>query len=194
VNRNTNLLPKSGAAFLFNDFLSVKESDSFFEILKNEIVWKQQEIVLFGKKRLQPRLTSFYGERNKTYKYSGLQMVPNEWNTPLSDLRKRIEAFTKQNFTSVLLNYYRNENDSMGWHRDNEKELGEFPYIASLSLGAERFFLFREYLNKKNKIKLNLKSGSLLIMQNETQTYWEHSLPKTKTSGERINLTFRKIY
>jgi alkylated DNA repair dioxygenase AlkB len=191
-NISSSILPHDGDVVFYPHFFSAKESDLYFATLLEDINWKQEPIQIFGKQVLQPRLTAWYGDSNKTYSYSGITMQPQAWINPLTAIKQKIEIITGVQFTSALLNRYRNGQDSMGWHRDNEKELGNQPVIASASFGNDRIFQFRNYNNKTEKTALVLTHGSLLVMRGQTNTYWEHQVPKTKqTAGERINLTFR---
>ncbi len=189
-----NILPFDGEVYYYQDFFSQEVADRFFAQLKNEINWQQEAIKIFGKKVMQPRLTAWYGDEGKSYSYSGITMQPNKWTEPLLLIKQQVETVAPVCFNSALLNYYRHQKDSMGWHRDNEKELGIHPVIASVSLGAARKFQLRRY-QKKDIIKsIELIHGSLLLMQGATQHYWEHQLPKTtRQTGERINITFRVI-
>ncbi|MCK6598647.1 MAG: alpha-ketoglutarate-dependent dioxygenase AlkB [Bdellovibrionaceae bacterium] len=193
----TNLLPSRGIVFFVENFFSTKESKNYFSSLQKEIMWDQKHIVLFGKRVLQPRLTAWYGDNDKSYRYSGVTLTPTPWTKNLLEIKHKIEStytYGSWKFTSVLLNQYRNGQDSMGWHRDNEKELGLNPTIASISLGATRKFLLRDREKKEKPIAINLPSGSLVIMAGETQKFWEHCIPKTTQEvGSRINLTFRNI-
>jgi alkylated DNA repair dioxygenase AlkB len=189
-----NLLPQDGEVYFYPDFFSKEESDQLFIKLQNEVNWKQEPIKIFGKEILQPRLTAWYGEENKPYSYSGITMVPTQWTPTLLLIKERIEKVSDSRFTSALLNFYRNQQDSMGWHRDNEKELGPDPIIGSVSFGENREFQFRHYYDKTLKKALLLTHGSFLLMRGNTQHFWEHALPKrSRTMGGRINLTFRKI-
>lgn len=189
-----NLLPKDGEVHFYPDFLNKEESDQLFQHLQDNIEWKQEPISIFGKQVLQPRLTAWYGDSSKPYSYSGITMHPRPFTQALLNVKERLETISKHVFTNVLLNFYRNQQDSMGWHRDNEKELGPNPVIASISLGQEREFQLRHYYEKQLKKNLLLTHGSLLLMQGTTQHYWEHALPKrSRQLGPRINLTFRKI-
>jgi alkylated DNA repair dioxygenase AlkB len=121
-------------------------------------------------------------------------MFPNKWNSLLTYIKEKVEDFMKVKFTTVLLNYYRDGNDSNGWHADNEKELGKNPIIASVSFGAKRVFQMKHNSIKEQKFKIELEHGSLLIMKGTTQHFWKHQIPKsTKNVGPRINLTFRII-
>lgn len=189
-----NLLPFDGEAFLFPEFISSKDSDLFFEKLQNNIQWKQVPIKIFGKDIMQPRLTALYGNPSIPYGYSGIKMTPFPFTVELSIIRDLIQDIAETEFTHVLLNYYRDGQDSMGWHRDNEPELGQNPTIASVSFGQSREFQMRYYSDKKQKVSCELTSGSLLLMQGSTQHFWEHQIPKRKRiHGGRINLTFRKV-
>ena len=165
-----------------------------FEKLKNEIPWQQDDIKVFGKTYPQPRLTSLFGNEGKPYSYSNIVMQPNPWNTLLIFIKNEIEEACHENFSTVLLNLYRNGKDSNGWHADNEKELGRNPAIASVTFGAERIFHLQHNSIVDAKLKITLENGSLLVMKGETQHFWKHQIPKTsKEIGERINLTFRSI-
>lgn len=177
----------------YPNFLNKDESDFYFETFLKEIEWKHEEIKLFGKKIFQPRLTAFYGDDDISYAYSGIKMNANSWTQNLNNLKNKINTQFNQSFNSCLMNLYRNEKDSMGWHQDNEKELGDKPFIASLSLGETRKFQLKK-IETNEKMELNLDHGSLLIMKNELQNNWKHQIPKEKTLKDiRINITFRKI-
>ncbi len=191
---NENLLPHQGTMHYFDAFFKKAVADQYFKLLKNEVPWKQEPIKLFGKSIMQPRLTALFGDPDKPYGYSGIKMIPLDWTDFLAEIKERIEYQAKVNFTHVLLNYYRNGTDSMGWHRDNEPVLGKNPTIASVTFGAVREFQVRDYEKKKTKLKVPLGHGSLLLMGGSSQHHWEHQIPKiTKPVGTRINLTFRKI-
>ena len=193
-NSSENLLPFDGETRYYGKFLYKSEADIFFEKLKSQIKWRQEPILLFGKSIMQPRLTALYGNTEKPFGYSGIIMQPFEWTELLLEIKNRVEEKAKTDFTHVLLNYYRDGKDSMGWHRDNEAILGQKPTIASVSFGEIREFQIRHYREKKFKLKFPLDHGSLLIMSGNSQHHWEHQVPKTsKTLGPRINLTFRKI-
>lgn len=184
-----NLLPFDGEVLFYANFIG----NEYFELLKSEINWKQEGMKMYGKEVLFPRLTAWYAEEGKTYKYSGLVNIPQEFTPNLLKIKEMVELKTGKKFNSALLNYYRNGQDSMGWHSDDEPELGKNPVIASVSLGAERKFQFKHKDMPKLLININLSSGSLLLMQGTTQHNWLHQVPKIKTSGERINITFRWI-
>ena len=166
---------------------------TLLQAMIEDSAWRQEEITVYGKPYLQPRLSAWYGEL--AYSYSGIRLEPLPWTPTLLDIKLRVEALVDHEFNSVLLNYYRDQNDSMGMHSDDERELGAQPVIASLSLGEERSFLLKHRSRKDLKtVKLALSAGSLLLMQGETQQYWRHGINKERQPcGPRINLTFRSI-
>ena len=174
-------------------FFSKEESDAYFNRLMEEVNWQQESIKMFGRQLPMPRLTAWYGD--KGYTYSGLHNKPQPWLPVLQELRERVEQATGDKYNSVLLNLYRSGQDSMGWHSDDEVELGQEPSIASLSFGGERKFSFRHRTDKSIKpVSINLCYGSLLLMRGPTQHHWQHRVSKTaKTVAPRINLTFRKV-
>lgn len=183
-----------GELSLYADFLTTKEAYNLFDILLNNLDWAEESINMFGKSILVPRLVCWYGDDNAIYRYSGIKHTPLPWTKPLSELKSKVEAVTQRKFNSVLGNLYRNENDSMGWHSDNEKELGNEPFIASLSLGEERLFKLKHKVTKE-QLKITLPSGSLAIMSGQFQHNWQHCIPKsTAPKKPRINLTFRYVY
>ena len=185
---------KDGELYYNRFFFNNIESKKYFNILRKEIQWQQDNIKIFGKIYPQPRLTALYANNNKSYSYSNITMHPTLFTPTLFEIKSKIEKQINLNFTSCLLNLYRDGNDSNGWHADNEKELGLNPTIASLSFGAERIFQMKHRNSKKEKVKINLTNGSLLVMKGRTQHHWLHQIPKTKKEvGERINLTFRII-
>jgi alkylated DNA repair dioxygenase AlkB len=175
-------------------FMDNKQADYYYEHLLAQVRWEQYHIKMFGKTLPQPRLTAWYGENGAAYSYSGIQLIPLPFTAELLSLKNSIEAYTKQEFNSVLLNLYRNQQDSMGWHSDDEKELGDFPFIASLSLGSSRIFQLKHKVDKLLKGKIELSHGSLLCMGGPMQSFWQHAVPKSNIPcGPRINLTFRQI-
>lgn len=191
---HVNLLPIPGEALFLPEFFTDEESNQYFTELTTGVHWKQEPIKIFGKTVLQPRFTAFYGDDQISYSYSGITMNAMPWTATLLKIRDKIEQKYNAKFNACLLNHYRDGNDSMGWHRDNEKNLGSYPLIASVSFGAHRIFQFRRYVEKMPIISVDLSHGSVLIMKGETQHYWEHRLPKTvKVTEPRINLTFRHI-
>lgn len=186
-------LPNAEVVYIPN-FYFPKKANTYFKILKETIKWQQDNITVFGKTYKQPRLTALYSSNEQTYTYSNITMIPKRFSKELLSIKQDIEEIACHQFTTVLLNLYRNGNDSNGWHADNEKELGKNPVIASLSLGALRVFQFKHRTLKDQKHKFILEHGSLLLMKGEMQHHWLHQVPKTKKDiGERINLTFRRI-
>lgn len=185
-------LNKTALLRYYSGFIPSKECTDLQQRWTDELHWVQSKIKLFGKQRAIPRLNAWYGE--KPYSYSGVNFTAKAWTPELLDIKQRIEALTQSQFNSVLANCYRDGQDCMGWHSDDEKSLGENPLIASVSLGATRRFLIRNKSNKTDKHELTLEHGSLLLMLGTTQTDWQHSIPRTKKcQDERINLTFRTI-
>ncbi|MEZ4725320.1 MAG: alpha-ketoglutarate-dependent dioxygenase AlkB [Candidatus Kapaibacterium sp.] len=178
----------------FEDVFEKFDCIRYFQLLINGINWQQDEIIMFGKKVKVPRLTAWYANPNVNYRYSGLLLTPNKWTDELIEIKEITEKISNHKFNSVLLNYYRGGSDSMGWHSDDEKELGTNPTIASVTFGYPRRFLYREKNNHNNKFDIELKDGSLLLMKGDFQEKYQHSVPKTaKAVGERLNLTFRTI-
>ncbi len=165
-------------------------ADVFARLLA-ETDWREETVVIYGKRHLQPRLSAWYGE--KAYAYSGLRLQPTPFTPLLLTLRDAVEDATGHAFNSVLLNYYRNERDSMGLHSDDEPELGPRPAIVSLSFGEARTFILK-HKHTRQTVRVPLTDGSLLLMAGDTQQYWLHGINKmTKSLQGRINLTFRKI-
>lgn len=189
------ILPLPDAIFEFYpNFFSKEEADILFEKLVNETPWQHDEITIFGKKILQPRLTCLFGNEGKPYSYSGLTMQPQPWNSTIMHIKNEIEVLCNENFTTVLANLYRNEKDSNGWHADNERELGRNPTIASVSFGEERQFQLKHISDNTIKLSLNLNHGSLLLMKEGSQIHYKHQIPKaSQPKKSRINLTFRTI-
>jgi alkylated DNA repair dioxygenase AlkB len=184
---------QDGEYLYMPNFFNKQKSDYFFKSLFEKIDWKQEEMNMYGKVLKFPRLTAWYGDNNKPYSFSGINLNPTIWTDDLLKIKNIIEPKCNGTFNSVLLNLYRNGNDSISWHTDAEKELGENPLIASVNFGATRKFQLR-HKKTKEKIEIELKHGSLLIMRGSLQHFWQHQVPKTKKMvGKRINLTFRII-
>ena len=180
----------------FQKFFSREKSLFFLSKLTDTIKWKQNTIKMYGKENPVPRLESWYGDPGKSYAYSGIRMEPNPWTDELKEIKRSIEAEVEIIFNSVLINYYRDGQDRVAWHSDDEKELGKNPVIGSVSFGAERTFKLRHKQYKENNLKQSivLKNGSFLLMKGATQHHWMHEIPRTaKPIGPRINLTFRVI-
>ena len=190
-----NLLPFDGEVYLYPRLFDFSESAELFRCLAREVPWKQEPIRIFGREIMQPRLTAWYGDPGKSYTYSGITMQPYSWTDDLLFIKDRVEGVAGHGFTSALLNFYRDGQDSMGWHRDAEKELGPRPVIGSVSFGAPRTFCLKHIREKEAKVRVVLESGSFLLMRGATQHHWLHSIPKEAgAEGGRINLTFRTIY
>ena len=191
-----DLLPiPDGEVLYAPSFLTPTDADAYLQRFLDGIAWEQHQLAFFGRQLPAPRLSAWYGQPEAHYTYSGLRLNPQPWTESLSMLKSQIEVFADATFNSVLLNQYRNGQDSMGWHCDDEPELGIEPTIASLSLGGERAFHLRHKQRKDlETVKLLLGHGSLLIMRGATQTHWKHQLPKTKQALRcRLNLSFRLI-
>jgi alkylated DNA repair dioxygenase AlkB len=187
-------MPEADVSYL--DRLPLAEPDA--QVLRRliaEVPWRSEEVAVWGRRMPQPRLTAWYGDSGARYAYSGLWLDPLPWTPMLRDIKTRIEDAVGSTFNSVLLNYYRDHLDSIGFHSDNEPELGERPVIASLSLGAERTFTLKHKAAKGAKPHhLRLASGSLLLMKGDTQRNWRHGISKeNRPCGPRVNLTFRTI-
>jgi alkylated DNA repair dioxygenase AlkB len=179
---------------LYPNFIARDKAQEYFDLLYAQTPWRNDPITVFGKTHPQPRLTALYGHEGKPYAYSNVVMKPHPWTPLLTYLKEEVEQIAHTQFTTVLLNLYRNGQDSNGWHADNEKELGRNPVIASLSFGAERAFHLQHNTLREEKLKIPLTAGSLLLMQGTTQHYWKHQIPKTaRPVGPRINLTFRTL-
>ncbi|MFT6779277.1 MAG: alkylated DNA repair dioxygenase AlkB [Paraglaciecola sp.] len=178
----------------YPNFISPAHSVPIMQALQQSLDWRQEQITLYGKTHNVPRLQAWYGDKNTGYQYSNLTMCPLPWVPVLLALKQKCESASKSRFNSVLANLYRHGQDGMGRHADNEPELGQQPVIAALSFGEVRNVDF--YHNQtKNKVRLPLDNGSLLIMGGDTQTYWQHGVAKTKKSlAARINLTFRYVH
>jgi alkylated DNA repair dioxygenase AlkB len=176
-------------------FDSVKASRLFEQLSAPGLIPWRQDVIRIGARRIPiPRLNAWYGDAS--YAYSGIQLEPLLWIEPLLEIRQRVEVAADTCFNSVLLNLYRDENDSVSWHADDERELGPDPVIGSVSLGESRLFELRpKKARTGERRRLMLEGGSLLIMGKGVQRHYEHRLPKCKTpAGGRINLTFRYVH
>jgi len=175
-------------------YLAAADADHLLVTLRKTLSWRSDSVRLFGREHRIPRLHQWYGDIGTEYRWSGLTMSPLPWAPALEALRHRLEQDLRQSFNSVLANLYRDGNDSMGWHADNEPELGPQPVIASLSLGAVRDLQLRRSGDTRVASTIPLTHGSLLLMQGDTQRNWQHALPRRRPVREpRINLTFRLI-
>ncbi|MFD2095232.1 alpha-ketoglutarate-dependent dioxygenase AlkB family protein [Corallincola platygyrae] len=179
--------------WLVDQWCADSESVNIMNRLQSELDWNQPEITLFGRSNPIPRLQAWYGDAGTRYRYSGMTMQPEPWQPTLLALKQQLEQTLSYQFNSVLANLYRDGRDSMGWHSDNEPELGSAPVIASLSFGAPRRFQMR-HKYQGYKFELVLGAGSLLVMSGVTQQHWQHAVPKqSKVHEPRINLTFRTV-
>jgi alkylated DNA repair dioxygenase AlkB len=155
---------------------------------------RSETVTLWGKTYAQPRLTAWYGDAGRAYTYSGITLQPEPWTKLLQELKADVERAVAEQFNSVLLNYYRNERDSVGYHSDDEAELGPTPVIASLSFGDTRTFVLKSKHRRHKPVRIALEDGTLLLMKGATQQNWRHGVEKeTKPCGPRLNLTFRRI-
>ena len=193
------LIAEGGILDFDPNFLHPEEDEALFKFLQEKVQWEQKYYTHYktGEKYPQPRLTAWFADDPKmSYSYSGVTQVVQPWIPELEDLKRRIENATGARYNSVLLNYYRDGNDSVGLHADNEKELGKNPNIASISLGAPRTFILVQQRSVDCECapgyeQYELTPGSLLVMSGTTQHFWKHSIPKAAVAGPRINLTYR---
>ena len=192
--KHKNITLPDAKLVYYPTFLNLEAADSYLRLLLNTLEWEQHHIKLFGKTIPQPRLTALYALNSLPYSYSGLQLNPLAYTNELQAIHSMIENLTGCVFTHCLANLYRDGSDSMGWHSDNEKELGKDPQIASFSLGGVRSFQLKHKTISGLKHAIPLEHGSLLLMKGKMQEFWKHQLPKTsQVVSPRINLTFRKI-
>jgi alkylated DNA repair dioxygenase AlkB len=183
-----------GGLIYFPRFFDEDDANCYFNELLTKIDFKQNEVTIFGKVFLTPRLESFHSIENRFYTYSGNKLPSKAFDFTLENLLEKVELATNSKFNCVLINLYRDGSDGNGWHADNEKELGPNPVIASLSFGATRRFDLRNNITKE-KFSIDLNSGDLLWMDDRIQNNYKHQIAKTKKVIQpRINLTFRYIY
>ena len=196
LDKNSSLIKADNLSVEYiENFFDFDQSQLYMEHLTNDIKWKREKIRMWGKEIVTKKRIAWYADKGKSYTYSGSTFRPDQWSELLLEIKKYVEQYMNFQFNSVLLNEYPNGKVGMGWHSDDERELGIDPIIASLSFGANRDFIFKHKTDKSvDNIKIHLKSGSLLLMLGSTQHHWKHSLPKRlKVREPRINLTFRKI-
>jgi alkylated DNA repair dioxygenase AlkB len=186
---------KDGEVWIMPNFMSLEKANEYYKILLETINWKQEQIKMYGKTYDVPRKTAWYGYKGFNYSYSGIQCNPDPWTKELLEIKKVIEYFVpNHDFNSVLLNLYRDGNDKVSWHADDEKGLGKNPTIASVSIGATRRFDLKHKVDASQKLQIELNPGSLVIMTSSLQHHWLHQIPVQKRIKEpRINLTFRTI-
>ena len=191
--RIINLLYRDGIVNYYGKIMTSLEANRYFELLSNNILWENDKAIIFGKSIVTKRKVAWYGDTEYLYTYSNSTKQALSWTKELLGLKQMIENVSGSNYNSCLLNLYHNGNEGIAWHSDDEESLGKNNNIASLSLGAERKFLFK-HKSTKQTVSVLLEHGSLLVMKGCTQTNWLHSLPKAKKiSQPRINLTFRSI-
>lgn len=192
-SENTNLLPFDGEVNFYGSVMNIEKAQNYFDQLLQNIQWDNDKAIIFGKLIITKRKVAWYGDKPFDYTYSKTTKLALPWTKELLELKEIIENKTGEKFNSCLLNLYHNGDEGMAWHSDDEKDLKKNGAIGSLSLGAERKFLFK---NKETKqtVSVHLEKGSLLVMKGQTQTNWLHRLPPTKkVKSPRINLTFRTI-
>jgi alkylated DNA repair dioxygenase AlkB len=181
-------------AVVFPAAFSPAEADDLWAALRHGIAWRQDDVVLYGRKAAVPRLQAWYGDAGLSYTYSGLRLEPRPWTDELDRVRRRADGLAGVAFNSVLCNLYRNGSDSVAWHADDEPELGEQPVIGSVSFGATRRFALRRRDDPSVRCEVDLGHGDVVVMRGATQDRWLHQVAKTaRPTGERINLTFRRI-
>ena len=186
-----NILPADGIVNYYGRVMAKKDSQFYLDKLLNNIEWKNDEAIIFGRHIITKRKVAWYGDNDFEYTYSNRTKYALPWTKELLGLKKIAEEFCKTQFNSCLLNLYHNGEEGMAWHSDDEKTLVKDSSIASFSFGAERKFLLK-HKQTKQTISLLLKNGSLLEMKGATQKYWLHCLPKSKKIAQpRVNLTFR---
>ena len=191
---NKNLLPFDGIVHYHGSIIEPIDCMRFFSQLRDQIEWKHDEVIMFGKRITTARKTAWYGDRNFPYTYSRITRTALPWTLVLLELKKLVEKISGETFNACLMNLYHSGNEGMAWHSDDEVELKKHAAIASLSLGAERKFAFKHKINQTT-VPLILENGSLLVMKGSTQTHWLHRLPPTtKVQDARINLTFRTMF
>ncbi|MDO3387145.1 alpha-ketoglutarate-dependent dioxygenase AlkB [Gilvimarinus sp. SDUM040013] len=182
-----------GRATLYRQWIHRDEAANLFDSLRQSLDWEQTVLTMYGRQVAIPRLNAWYGDSGSSYSYSGAYFDPMPWTAELANLRERLQAYTDTGFNSVLANYYRDGRDGVGWHSDNETELGPEPTIASVSLGETRRFSLRHSATGKT-VLVDLAAGDLLVMSGKLQTRWQHQIAKSrKELGARINLTFRRV-
>lgn len=194
ISSLSNLVPNDGELYYCPGFYGPEQADDYYQKLYRNLAWRQEQLFIYGRRLNVPRLMAWYGDPGAQYRFSGVNHQPLAWTADLQTIRSDVEAFCKYGFNSVLANLYRDGQDSMGRHADDERELEQNPLIASLSFGDSRLLRFK-HRNTGQKLDIELGHGDLLLMAGELQHHWQHELPKTRQPKQpRINLTFRRIY
>lgn len=193
ILKQDNILPFNGTVIYYGQLWPEQEANHYFNKLLETIDWRNDQLIMFGKRIVTKRKVGWYGDKPFNYTYSKTTKQALPWNEELLELKAKIEKESGETFNSCLLNLYHSGDEGMGWHTDDERELKKNGAIASVSFGAKRKFVFK-HKEHKDKVELFLEHGSLLIMKDTTQSYWQHTLPKTKkVTTPRVNLTFRTI-
>lgn len=195
-NEPQRIVLEDADLLLYRGALSVEHADTLLDYCLTQLSWRQDHLMIAGRRIPLPRLQNWYGDSGADYAYSGLALEPLPWPEKLLEVRERIEQLTgHSSFNSALANLYRTGADSVGWHSDNEKTLGDNPVIASISLGVTRVFEMKHAVDRaQKKLRIPLSHGSLLLMAGTTQRYWRHQLPKDPSiTAPRVNLTFRTV-
>lgn len=193
IDHPINILPYDGTVFFYDKIIDSSKANEYYQYLFNQIEWRNDEAFIYGKHIITKRKVAWYGNENYEYKYSNTSRFALPFTSVLLELKSIVESSTKTTYNSCLLNLYHSGEEGMTWHSDDEKTMAKNGSIASLSFGATRKFSLK-HITKKELISLNLESGSLLEMKDETQSHWLHAIPKTtKIKTPRINLTFRNF-
>lgn len=187
------LLGGDSSAVLHRHALPQARQRRLFDELRAAVPWQQHDVTVFGRTYRQPRLVAWYGDPGRTYSYSGLTLIPSPWIAPILELKALCQELGGATFNSALLNLYRDGDDTVGWHSDDEPAFGREPVIASVSLGAVRRFDLR-HKRSRGTVTVDLPPGSVLVMSGRCQAEWSHRVPRSRRVTEpRINLTFRRI-
>ena len=193
ITQPISLLNKDGVAYYYGKAVSFHTANHYLECLLNKIEWRNDEVVIYGKRIVTKRKVAWYADKPFEYTYSNTTKTALPWTDELLELKELTQQKTSETFNSCLLNLYHNGSEGMAWHSDDEEALKKGAAIASLSFGAERKFSFK-HKETKESVSLTLENGGLLVMKGDTQKYWQHSLPPTnKIDKPRVNLTFRTI-
>ncbi|WP_211235987.1 alpha-ketoglutarate-dependent dioxygenase AlkB family protein [Leisingera aquimarina] len=188
-----NLLPMDGTVNYYGPILGTQQADQFFQKLMQTVDWRHDEVIIYGKRIATKRKVAWYGDQGFCYTYSKVTKSADPWTKELLELRGLVQSRSGEEYNSCLLNLYHSGDEGMSWHSDAEVDLKPDGAIGSLSLGATRRFSFRHKMSD-HRVDVNLEHGSLLVMKDTTQSFWKHSLPKTKkVKSPRISLTFRTI-
>ena len=193
IAQPSNVLPRDGGCLYFGTVFEAEMATAYLHVLLHSIPWQHDHLVIFGRRIVTQRETAWYGDKRYAYTYSNATKTALSWTAELLEIKELVERLSGESFNSCLLNLYHDGNEGLGWHSDDEDTIVPHSAIASVSFGAERRFEFR-HRTTKDKGSLILEHGSLLVMYDETQVHWQHSLPKSKrVTLPRVNLTFRRM-